>query len=150
MKRVNVHIVIEKLNLYGLKNKTRIDKAMNDFVYEYWNRTELGREMIASDRVSDNDLLFLIPNNVRKMHGLPVTRMSGKGKRKKKNQRRMHILSFRLFELIEDIVERTIVSTWSQNDFFDKFVEVKDLSAGDKHKFEPFTKPKNIFGQGVF
>jgi hypothetical protein len=36
------------------------------FIYEYWNRTNLGREMIKSNRVSELDLLFLIPNNVKK------------------------------------------------------------------------------------
>lgn len=114
------------------------------FVYEYWNRTEIGRAMIASNSVSDSDLLFLIPNNVKKMHGLPVTRMPGKKKRERKNQRKRHILSFKLFDLIEEIVERTITSTWSQSDFFDKFVDVKNLAIGDKHKFEPFDESKII------
>lgn len=121
-------------------------KKQKSFVYEYWNRTELGRAMIASSSVSDSDLLFLIPNNVKKMHGLPVTRMPGKKKRKKKNQRKRFILSFKLFDLIEEIVERTIVSTWSQNEFFDKFVDVKNCAIGDKHEFtvEPFDKSKIV------
>lgn len=119
-------------------------EKQKSFVYEYFSRTELGRAMIASNSVSDSDLLFLIPNNVKKMHGLPLTRMSGKKKRKKKNQRKKNILSFKLFDLIEDIVERTIVSTWSQNDFFDKFVDVKNLAIGDKNKFEPFDKSRVI------
>lgn len=119
-------------------------EKQKSFVYEYWNRTELGRKMIVSDSVSDSDLLFMIPNNAKKMHGLPVTRMPGKKKRKKKNQRKRHILSFKLFDLIEEIVERTIVSTWSQNDFFDKFVDVKNLAMGDKHKFEPFDKSRIV------
>ena len=106
------------------------------FIYKYWNRTELGRAMIASSSVSDSDLLFLIPNNVKKMHGLPVTRTHGKKKRKKKNQRKKFILSFKLFDLIEEIVERTIVSTWSQNDFFDQFVDVKNFDIGDRHEFQ--------------
>ena len=119
-------------------------EKQKSFVYEYFSRTELGRAMIASNSVSDSDLLFLIPNNVKKMHGLPLTRMSGKKKRKKKNQRKKNILSFKLFDLIEEIVERTIVSTWSQNDFFDKFVDVKNLAIGDKNKFEPFDKSRVI------
>lgn len=112
-------------------------EKQKSFVYKYWNRTELGREMIASGSVSDSDLLFLIPNNVKKMHGLPVTR-TDKKKRKNKNQRKRHILSFKIFDLLEDIIDRTIVSTWSQNDFFDKFVDVKNFVIGDKNKFEPF------------
>lgn len=119
-------------------------EKQKSFVYEYWNKTELGQAMIASSSVSDSDLLFLIPNNVKKMHGLPVTRMSGKKKRKKKIQRKRLILSFKLFDLIEEVVERTIVSTWSQNDFFDKFVDVKNLAIVNKHKFEPFDKSKIV------
>ena len=119
-------------------------EKQKSFVYKYWNRTELGRAMIASSSVSDSDLLFLIPNNVKKMHGLPVARMTGKKKRKKKNQRKKHILSFRLFGLLEEIIDRTIVSTLSQNDFFDKFVDVKNFAIGDKNKFEPFDELKIV------
>lgn len=119
-------------------------EKQKSFVYKYWNRTELGREMIASSSVSDSDLLFLIPNNVKKMHGSPVTRMTGKKKRKNKNRRKKHILSFKLFDLLEEIIDRTIVSTWSQNDFFDRFVDVKNFAIGDKNRFEPFDE-SNIF-----
>ena len=52
------------------------------FIYEYWGRTRLGREMIKSNNVSESDLLFLIPNNVKRMRGLPLTRISGKKKKK--------------------------------------------------------------------
>ena len=110
-------------------------EKQKSFVYKYWSRTELGRAMITSSSVSDSDLLFLIPNNVKRMHGLPATRMPGKKKRKRKNKRKKYILSFKLFDLLEDIVEKTIVSTWSQNDFFDKFVDIKNFDIGDKHDF---------------
>jgi hypothetical protein len=75
-----------------------------EFIYEYWGRTELGRAMIKSNNVSESDLLFLIPNNVKRMHGLPLTRISGKKKRKQKEQRKRFILSFKLFDIIEEIV----------------------------------------------
>lgn len=71
-----------------------MNKKQKSFVYKYWNRTEFGREMIASNSVSDSDLLFLIPNNVKKMYGLPVTRMAGKKKRNNKNQRKEIYLIF--------------------------------------------------------
>lgn len=35
-------------------------------IHKYWSRTELGRKMIDSNNVSESDLLFLIPNNVKK------------------------------------------------------------------------------------
>ena len=53
-----------------------------EFIYEYWNKTKLGKAMIKSNNVSESDLLFLIPNNVKRMHGLPLTRTFGKKKKK--------------------------------------------------------------------
>ena len=100
---------------------------MNKFVHKYWNRTALGQKMIASENVSDSDLLFLIPNNVKRMHGLPVTRMTGKNKRNRKNQRKRFIESFRLFDLISETIEETICSTWTNNEFFGQFVYVRTL-----------------------
>jgi hypothetical protein len=110
---------------------------MNKFVYEYWSRTELGRKMIASDSVSDSDLLFLIPNNVKRMHGLPLTRISGSKKKKKKRLRRRSILSFELFKIIEDMVEEIVSSKLSNDQFFDKFVDIKDVEIGEKNVFQP-------------
>lgn len=106
-----------------------------EFIYEYWGRTRLGREMIKSSNVSESDLLFLMPNNVKRMHSLPLTRISGKKKRKQKEQRKRFILSFKLFDIIEDIVEETLCSKWSDNEFFNEFVEVKNLNIGDKNKW---------------
>ena len=103
-----------------------------EFIYKYWGKTELGRSMIASNNVSESDLLFLIPNNVKRMHGLPLTRISGKKKRKQKEQRKRFILSFKLFDIIENIVEETLGSKFSNNEFFGEFVEVKNLNLGDK------------------
>lgn len=104
-----------------------------EFIYEYWNRSEIGREMIKSNNVSESDLLFLIPNNIKKMHGLPLTRINAKKKRRTKKLKKRYILSFKLFDIIEGIVEKTIHSQWSDNPFFDKFVEVKNLDVGDKN-----------------
>ena len=41
------------------------------------------------------------------------------------------LLSFALFDIIEDIVEETLCSKWSDNEFFGEFVEVKNLSICD-------------------
>ena len=105
---------------------------MNQFVYEYWNRTELGRKMIASDSVSDDDLLFLIPNNVKRRHGLPVTRIYGKRKSVIKRNRKRKILSFKLFDIISDIIEELIPQACNSK-FFMQFVDIKDMSLGDKN-----------------
>lgn len=112
-----------------------IDKQKS-FVHDYWSRTELGRAMIASDNVSDDDLLFLIPNNVKRMHGLPVTRTRGKRKSVIKRNRKHKILSFKLFDLIEEIIERTLPKTYN-DEWFGKFVDFKNVDVGDKVCFQP-------------
>lgn len=102
-----------------------------DFIYEYWSRTELGRQMMASDSVSDSDLLFLIPNNVKRRHGLPVTRTYGKRKSVIKRNRKRFLASFRLFDMISELVEELIPEACNE-EFFGQFVEFKNLSIGDK------------------
>lgn len=103
------------------------------FIYEYWSRTELGRKMIASNHVTESDLLFLIPNNVKRRHGLPLTRISGKKKRKKKQQRKRFIVGFKLFDIIEEVVDKTLCNNIQENKFFNQFVEVKKLNLGDRN-----------------
>lgn len=112
-----------------------MNQKQKDFLYAYWNKTELGREMIKSNHVSDSDLLFLIPNNVKRMHGLPLTRISGKKKRKQKEIRRKNILGFNLFDIIEEMIEKTIGEQIVHSDYFGKFVDVKDINIGDPNYF---------------
>lgn len=107
-----------------------------EFIYEYWGKTEIGRKMIASNNVSESDLLFLIPNNIKRMHGLPLTRIIGKKKKKQKRQRRKFILSFNLFDIIEKTIEETLCSKWSQDEFFQQFVDVKNVAYGHEDDFE--------------
>lgn len=104
-----------------------------EFIYEYWGKTEFGKEMIKSNNIFESDLLFLIPNNVKRTYGLPLTRISGKKKKKQKEQRKRFILSFKFFDIIEDIIEETLCSQWSNNEFFNKFIEVKNLNIDDKN-----------------
>lgn len=101
------------------------------YIYEYWGRTEIGRKMIKSDRVSESDLLFLMPNNVKKMHGLPMTRVAAKRKSHYKRLRKRMILSFRLFEIIEDVIDEILPQTYNE-EFFGQFVEFKNYECGDK------------------
>ena len=92
--------------------------------------------MIQSDNISDLDLLFLIPNNKKKMLGLPLTRISEKKKKQQKRKRISRILPFKLFHLIEEKVERTICSEPMVNEFFNKYTDVKSLNIGDKAIFQ--------------
>lgn len=112
-------------------------KKQKSFVYKYWNKTELGRAMLASDSVSDSDLLFLIPNNVKRRNGLPVTRTYGKRKSVIKKNRKRQILLFKSFDLISKIIEETITEKFSGESFITDFVDVKNVDMGDRHTFQP-------------
>ena len=102
------------------------------FIYEYWNKTEFGKKMIDSNNVSDSDLLFLIPNNVKRMYGIPITRISGKKKKKQKEQRKRFIVSFNLFDIIEEVIEETLCTEISKDKFFGEFVEFNNVKLGNK------------------
>ena len=104
---------------------------MNEFVYEYWNRTELGRKMVASDSVSDSDLLFLIPNNVKRRHGLPTTRICSKRKSIEKRNRKHIIMLFQLFDMISDTIEEMIPEVCNE-EFFETFVDIRNIDFSDK------------------
>ena len=104
---------------------------MNEFVYEYWNRTELGRKMVASDSVSDSDLLFLIPNNVKRRHGLPTTRICGKRKSIEKRNRKRIIMLFQLFDMISDTIEEMIPEVCNE-EVFETFVDIRNIDFSDK------------------
>lgn len=112
-----------------------MNQQQKDFLYAYWSKTELGREMIKSNYVSDSDLLFLMPNNIKRMYGLPPTRMSGKKKRKQKEIRRRNILGFNLFDIIEEMIDKIIGEQIVHSDYFGKFVDVKDINIGDPNYF---------------
>ena len=98
-----------------------------EFVYGYWSRRKLSRLVAALDNnnLPYSDLLFLIPNNVKKMHGLPLTRMSGRKKKKQKNQRKNNIFSFGFFNNLEDTISKILCSEWTDGEFFDEFVGFK-------------------------
>lgn len=103
------------------------------YIYEYWGRSELGRRMIESGCVSESDLLFLMPNNVKRMHGLPMTRISVKRKSEYKRLRKRHILTRTLFNLLEETIEEILPKF--TNEFFDQFVDIKNVLFGDKCDF---------------
>lgn len=112
-------------------------EKQKSFVHKYWSRTKLGQAMIASDSVSDSDLLFLIPNNVKRRNGLPVTRTYGKRKSVIKKKRKHQILLFKSFDLISKIVEKTITEKFNSDNFITDFVDVKNVDIGDKCYFKP-------------
>lgn len=112
-------------------------EKQKSFIYKYWSRTKLGKEMLASNSVSDSDLLFLIPNNIKRRNGLPVTRIYGKRKSVIKKNRKRQILLFKSFDLISKIIEETITEKFSSESFITDFVDVKNADIGDRHYFKP-------------
>ena len=96
-----------------------------ELIYKYWGKTELGRRMIASNNVSESDLFFLIPNNVKRMHGFPPARTIKKKKAKYKEIKKHHILTFDLFDLLEEIIEETLPKEIQNN--LNTFVEIRDI-----------------------
>ena len=112
-----------------------MNQKQRDAFYTYWSRTELGKEVIKSNHVSDYDLLFLMPNNVKRMRGLPLTRISGRRKRKQKEAKKRNILSFKFFDIIEEITDRTINEQITHNNFSGHFVDVNGVNIGDKNYF---------------
>lgn len=59
-------------------------------IIEYWKRRGFGEEMIKE--YSESDLLFLIPNNEKRMLGLPITRVQGGNKKRQKHTRKRRII----------------------------------------------------------
>lgn len=106
-----------------------------ELILQYWSKTDLGKKMILSNHVSYSDLLFMIPNNVKRRYGLPTTRTCGKRKSYIKRNRKRRILKFKLFDLIEEIIDQTLTTTYD-TEFFQSFVDVKNFAAGDQNDFK--------------
>lgn len=39
-------------------------------------------------------------------------------------------MSFRLFDLVEEVIEKNICSKWATNEFFEQFVDFKEVRYG--------------------
>lgn len=97
-----------------------------DFVYNFWRRKgNLGIEMINSNNISYDDLLFLIPNNMRKAHGLPLTRIRGSRKRIKKNRMKIAILTFKVYDIFEKTINNLIEEKFSNENYFISFTDFR-------------------------
>ena len=100
-----------------------------EFVYKFWSRKgDLGKAMIESNNVTYEDLLFLIPNNVRKAHGLPLTRIPGSRKRIKKHSMKIAILNFKMYDMLEETVNKLINEEFSNKNYFIEFVDFRNKS----------------------
>lgn len=88
-----------------------------DYLWEY-----VGTKWLALD-----DLLFLIPNNVKKRNHIPMTRVTAKRKSKYKKERKSSIFHASLYKIIEEMIDNVLPKEWQDNSFYGKFVDIKTL-----------------------
>ena len=132
---------MSKLLKYNkLKFIPRNNMTKHEWVKAYFTQTEYLSKIYYSGQFTDDDLLYYLPNNKLKRLGFPMKR-GGKNKRYKKYK----IHNFRLYDIIEEIIEE-ILST-EQNKFFNKFVDIKDLKLGDENIYEPIKT--NFIGKTI-
>ncbi len=95
------------------------------FVYEYWSKYDLVQEALKLGYVSENDLLFMLPNNVKKRHHISMTRVLQKRKSVYKNIQKS---SFRFNSRLAPILDYTISSVLPDlnSQFFGEFVELSN------------------------
>lgn len=145
-RHIAVRNAVMQDGIRAAEKGNRMDKRTRTILYAYWMRNDLGRRMILSDSVSDSDLLFMVPNNVKRRPGLPLTRIAKRRKAQYKRNLKRKILSFKLFDIIGEIIEETIQKGLSEEHFY-KFVDVNDYGIGDKHQFannfETYSLPWN-------
>ena len=88
------------------------------------------KEFYERKNFSNEELLYLFPNNKLKHFGLPMK----KGGTKKKRHKRKIIRSQHLFNIIEDVFEDTL-GNYDFNPYFQQFVSFKDINVGDTNVF---------------
>lgn len=105
---------------------------MKELIYKYHSKTELGKMMTMSKSITYSDLLFMMPNNVKRRYGLPVTRTYGKRKSDIKRIRRHRILSVKVFDILEELVQELLLEKFQEETFIAGLIDVKNVSTGDK------------------
>lgn len=98
---------------------------MNQCVINYWmRRGMLGCKMVDSGLFTERDLLLLMPNNYKKMHGLPMTRANGQRKCVLK-KRRKTILDRKIFLITQEVIEELLPQ--KIEDTFSCFTNIADI-----------------------
>ena len=72
-------------------------------------------------------------NNKRRRHHLPVLR----GRINKGRSKRYHSFrpTSRAFFILEDVIDEVLTEKFKSNEFFNQFVDIKDISVGDENVF---------------
>ena len=111
-----------------MNKKDKVELFLQKEINKLKNR--LLKELYERNNFSNEEILYLFPNNKLKHNGLPMK----KGGRKKKEKLKI-IRSQHLFNIIEDIIEETICKDWKENAWFNKFVDYRELSIGEPNVF---------------
>ena len=98
----------------------RNNLSKHDWIKAYFTQTEFFSKIYHSGKFTDDDLLYLFPNNKLKHLGFPMKRG---GKNKKYKKYRIH--SFKLFNILEETIEE-LCDYQYQKEFFNKFVTVDE------------------------
>lgn len=97
-----------------------IQKPKNWLIKEFYERKNFSNE----------ELLYLFPNNKLKRFGLPMKR----GGSKKKRLKRQMIRSQQTFNIIEDVIEDSL-RKYIENKFFNQFVDFREFDKEDKNVY---------------
>lgn len=73
-------------------------------------------------------------NNKRRRHGLPVLR--GDANKYRSKLYPVFRPTEKFFGLLEDIITETLEDNFKNNEYFNSFVEAKDIAVGDANVFE--------------
>lgn len=106
--------------------KTEREKELDRLAKEEKEKYERNKNAFYADPIHWN-------NNKRRRHGLPVLRGDVNKYRSKLYPAFRPTVKF--FGLLDDIVAETIENNFKNNEYFNSFVEVKDLPVGDANVF---------------
>lgn len=106
--------------------KTEREKELDRLAKEEKEEYERNKNAFYADPIHWN-------NNKRRRHGLPVLRGSVNKYRSKTYPAFRPTVKF--FGLLDDIITETLENNFKNNEYFDSFVEVKDLAIGDANVF---------------
>ena len=98
-------------------------KHLYSYIGEYY--CELTKKEIPDDNPLHWD------NNKRRRHHLPVLRGSI-NKYRSKRYPSFHPTAH-LYYIVEDVIDDILTDNFKNNEFFNQFVDVKDLNIGDKN-----------------
>lgn len=106
--------------------KTEREKELDRLAKEEKEEYERNKNAFYADPIHWN-------NNKRRRHGLSVLR-GDINKYRSKIYPAFHP-SVKFFGLLDDIITETLVDKFKNNEYFNSFVEIKDLAVGDANVF---------------